>query len=86
MCKVKIPQEDSDKVLAVGHKVMYQGKEAVIIGIRVWHDKGTLLGPPQRHRAVFDLQGEGWSTVNTGIDEIDLWHEVPPLPTAPPHP
>ena len=48
MCKTIIPQEDSDHILAVGHKVNYQGQESVITGIRVWHDMGTLFGRPFR--------------------------------------
>lgn len=86
MCKVKIPQEDSDHILAVGHMVNYQGQEAVITSIRVWHDMGTLLGRPFRGKPVFDLQGDGWSTMNIPIDDLDLWLPEVPMPTAPEHP
>jgi len=82
MCKTIIPQEDSDHILAVGHKVNYQGKECVIIGIRVWHDMGTFLGRPFRGKPVFDLKGDGWSTMNIQIDELDLWFPPVPMPTA----
>ena len=82
MSKVTIPQEDADHILAVGHKVMYQGQEAVIENIRVWHDMGTLLGPPWRGKPVFDLKGEGWSTMNIPIDDLDLWFPEPELPQA----
>ena len=82
MCKTTIPQEDSDHILAVGHKVMYQGKECVIESIRVWHDMGTLLGPPWRGKPVFDLQGEGWHTMNIPIDDIDLFLPQPEMPVA----
>lgn len=80
MSKVTIPQEDADHILAVGHKVMYQGQEAVIENIRVWHDMGTLLGPPWRGKPVFDLKGEGWSTMNIPLEDIDLWFPRPPMP------
>ena len=80
MSKVTIPQEDADHILAVGHKVMYVGQEAVIEGIRVWHDMGTLLGPPWRGKPVFDLKGEGWSTMNIPLEDIDLWFPKPPMP------
>ena len=83
MCKTQIPQGDSDHILAVGHKVTYQGKEAVITGIRVWHDMGTLLGRPFRGKPVFDLQGDGWSCMNIPIDDLDLWFPPVPMPTAP---
>ena len=83
MCKTNIPQEDSDHILAVGHKVMYQGKECVIESIRVWHDLGTLLGPPWRGVPVFDLKGEGWHTMNIPIDDIDLFLPQPEMPEAP---
>ena len=43
MCKVQIPQEESDKILAVGQKMRYEGKEAVITDIRAWHDLGLSL-------------------------------------------
>jgi len=86
MCKTKIPQEDSDHILAVGHKVRYEGRECVIEGIRVWHDMGTLLGPPWRGKPVFDLKGEGWDTMNIPLDDLDLWFPEPPLPEAPQHP
>jgi len=80
MCKVKVPQEDADHILAVGHKVTYQGKECVITSIRVWHDMGTLLGRPFRGKPVFDLKGDGWTAMNIPIDELDLWFPpvVPP--------
>ena len=80
MCKTKIEQEDSDHILAVGQKVMYQDQVCEIVGIRVWHDLGTLLGPPWRGKPVFDLKGDGWSTMNTQLEEIDLWNLAPPLP------
>ncbi len=82
MCKEKIPQEEADHILAVGHKVTYQGKECVITSIRVWHDMGTLLGRPFRGVPVFDLQGEGWSAMNIQIDDLDLWFPPVPMPTA----
>jgi len=80
MCKTKIPQEDSDHILAVGHKVRYEGQECVIESIRVWHDMGTLLGRPFRGKPVFDLKGNGWSTMNTPIDDLELWFPEPELP------
>ena len=80
MGKVTIPQEDSDHILAVGHKVTYQGKECVITDIRVWHDMGTLLGRPFRGKPVFDLKGDGWSVMNIPIDDLDLWFPKPPMP------
>ena len=83
MCKTEIPQEDADHILAVGHKVKYQGQECVIEGIRVWHDLGTLLGPPWRGEPVFDLKGEGVNITNVHINEIDLWFPDVPLPEAP---
>lgn len=86
MCKTKIPQEDSDHILAVGHKVRYQGQECVIESIRVWHDMGTLLGRPFRGKPVFDLTGDGWSTMNTSLNDLDLWFPEPPMPEATLHP
>ena len=80
MCKTKIPQEDSDQILAVGHKVRYQGKECVIESIRVWHNMGTLLGPPWRGKPIFDLKGDGWSTINIPLDDLDLWFPKPEMP------
>ena len=82
MSKTKIPQEDSDHILAVGHKVRYQGQECVIESIRVWHDMGTLLGRPFRGKPVFDLKGDGWSTMNTPIDDLDLWFPEVPMPVV----
>ena len=86
MCKTKIPQEDSDHILAVGHKVSYQGQECVIESILVWHDLGTLLGPPWRGKPVFDLKCDGWSAMNIPLDDLDLWFPEPPMPEAPQHP
>jgi len=83
MCKTQIPQEDADHILCVGHKVKYQGQECVIEGIRVWHDMGTLLGPPWRGKPVFDVQGDGWGSSNIPLEELDLWFPEPPLPEAP---
>lgn len=83
MCKTILTQEDADHILAVGHKVTYRGDECVISGIRVWHDLGTLLGPPCRCKPVFDLEGEGWSAMNIKIDDIDLWLPPPEMPTLP---
>lgn len=82
MCEVKVPQEDIDHILAVGHKVRYQGKKCVITSIRVWHDMGTFLGPPWRGKPVFDLQGEGWAAVNIPIDDLGLWFPPVPMPTV----
>lgn len=82
MCKQMIPQEDSDHILAVGHKVRYQGQECVITSIRVWHDMGTLLGRPFRGKPVFDLKGEGYTTMNIPIDDLDLWLPEVPMPEA----
>lgn len=82
MCKVQVPQEDSNKILAVGQKVRYEGKEAVIVSIRVWHDLGTLVGPPHRAVPAFDLQGDGWSVMNIKLDELELWKPLPELPRA----
>lgn len=80
MCKVQVPQEESDKILAVGQKMRYEGKEAVITGIRVWHDLGTLIGPPHRAVPVFDLKGDGWSVMNIKLDALELWKPSPELP------
>jgi len=82
MCKTQIPQEDADHILAVGHKVTHQGQECVITSIRVWHDMGTLLGRPFRGKPVFDLKGDGWSSMNIPIDNLDLWFPPIPMPTA----
>lgn len=82
MCKMQIPQEESFRILAVGHKVMHQGKGAVITSIRVWHDMGVFVGPPYRHKVVFDLQGDGWSAVNTPLWDIGLWNPIPPMPES----
>lgn len=82
MCKVHIPQEDANRILSVGQKVRFEGKEAVIESIRVWHDLGTLLGPPHRAVPVFDLQGEGWGAGNIKLDELELWAAIPELPRA----
>jgi len=82
MCKQQVPQEDSHKILAVGQKVFYEGKEAVIVSIRVWHDLGTLIGPPHRAVPVFDLQGEGFSVMNIKLDELKVWEPLPELPRA----
>ena len=83
MCKVKVPQQDAYKILAVGQKVRYEGKEAVIDGIRVWHDLGTYVGAPHRAVPVFDLQGDGWHVMNIRLDELELWEPAPYLRGAP---
>ncbi|MBA7623090.1 hypothetical protein ES703_30482 [subsurface metagenome] len=82
MCELEMEQDASRKVLAVGHKVLFEGKEATITSIRVWHDLDTLLGPPQHAIPVFDLQGEGWHIMNVKIDEIGLWEPIQ-MPKAP---
>lgn len=84
MCQIKIPQEESSIVLAVGHKVRYEGKECVITSIRVWHDLATLLDPPHRVVPIFDVYGEGWSAINLRIDELQMWRPKPQIPAAPP--
>ena len=73
MCKTIIQQEEADFILAVGHKVRYQGQECVITSIRVWHDLGTLLGPPFRVQPVFDLQGANFSGEDIPIEDLELW-------------
>lgn len=83
MCEIKLDQGDSRRVLAVGHKVLYEGHEATITGIRVWHDLDTMVGPPHRLVPVCDLQGEfGGHWVNIRIDELEMWHPPVVLPTA----
>ena len=86
----RLPQEDSAKVLAVGHKVMlretpsaWPSPVGTITAIRVWHDMDTLLGGPYRGVPVFDIQGDGWSVMNVKLDELMLYRVPPPMPAAP---
>lgn len=87
---VVLPQEDSAKVLAVGHKVMlretpsaWPSPVGTITAIRVWHDMDTLLGGPYRGVPIFDIQGDDWSATNVKLDRLMLWREPPPMPAAP---
>ena len=81
MCKIQVPQEDADRILTVGQKVLYEGQEAVITSIRVWHDLGTLLGPPHRAELVFDLHFVGGSVMNISLNSLKLWRAPPPMPS-----
>jgi len=82
MCEMELPQKDSHKMLAVGHKMRYQGREVVIARIRVVHDLGTLLDPPHRAEPLFDLQGNGFYFAGIRITDpaLKLWWETPTLP------
>jgi len=80
MCDKVIPQEDADHILAVGHKVMFQGEECVITSIRVWHDMGTMFGRPFRAEPVFDVKGKVAEGRDIEIDDLDLW--LPPAQTS----
>ena len=73
MCRIEMAQGEANQILAVGHKVEYEGEETIIETIRVWHDLDTLLGPPFRYQVVFDLKGRGLDVMNVKFHELRLW-------------
>lgn len=75
MCKQTLPQEESSRVFAVGHKVLYQGQEAEILSIRVFHDKGTALPPPYRYMVTFDLKMAHGTVTNARFEDLEIWHD-----------
>ena len=77
---VDVDQDDSVRVLTVGHRVVTAKGMGTITAIRVWHDLATLLGGPARALPVFDVRGEGWKEINSKIDDLKLWTKPPPRP------
>lgn len=79
MCKLKLDQEASRDVLAVGHKVWYDGKIVTITGIRVLHTLDTEKYPGlpsslRMFKPVCDLANpNGGSWINVPFDELSLW-------------
>ena len=66
MCKIEAGQDAiKDGILSVGQKIGVRGHGmGTIIGIRVWYFGGL--------RPVFDVQGNGWSYMNLGFEELEI--------------
>jgi len=74
-------QEESRKMLVIGHKVLYQGKPAIITNICVWHDLDCLLEGAKRYQTVFDLEIPGGTITNVRFRELQLYQESPKMPS-----
>lgn len=78
--RIQLDQEDSNRVLAIGHKVNYEGNTYIISDIRVWHDLYSAMPGEKRFYPVFDLNSVATGrriVMNVHIGELTLWH--PPI-------
>jgi hypothetical protein len=74
--RLSIPQEESNRILCIGHKVRYGGQPYVISDIRVWHDLDLELPGEKRFEIRCDLASiiTGRTVVvNADFKELKMW-------------
>ena len=84
--RLSIPQEESNRILCIGHKVRYEGQPYVISDIRVWHDLDLELPGEKRFHILCDLASISTGRrviVNAEFKELKMWKPFSYVGTRP---